>query len=145
MFFRLQNNSTNEVFFFLKNFKQDWYYTNTDASMIKRFVKLGGKICISYSNHVFLCLVNQHANISSSGRCLLPWYSGTELCFRKAFWTRSHYHLTTTEVDLVEPQLQTRFWARSVVGGVRPCAARSDGKWQEIRFWPRYNNKLISS
>ena len=45
----------------------------------------------------------------------------------------SHFHLTTTEVDLVEPQLQTRFCARGVVGGVRQCAVRSDGKWQAHR------------
>ena len=29
-----------------------------------------------------------------------------------------HYHLTATEVDLVKPQLQTRFCARGIVGGV---------------------------
>ena len=27
----------------------------------------------------------------------------------------SHYYLTTTEVDLVEPKLQTRFYALGVV------------------------------
>ena len=41
-----------------------------------------------------------------------------------------HFHLTTTEVDLVEPQLQTRFCARGVVGGMNnvPFGVMASGK-----------------